>query len=353
MEQPTGELTLTTCDGCSHVFNRSFDSTLLEYGLNYENSLHFSGTFSSFAQDVAERLVTQHDLRKKRIVDIGCGKGDFLALLCELGENHGFGFDQSYEEGRAKKPKRGSAQYFREHFTSARAGIQADLVTCRHVLEHIPDPVSFLKDLREAFRDCKDCAIYFEVPNALFTIRDLGIWDLIYEHCQYFTARSLAKCFADAGFGVEKIYECFGGQFLGLDGSMGASKQASSRYTASDFSTSESILCKFEGEFDLLVEKWRTRLNTLDGRVVVWGGGSKGVTFLNLLQLGEQVAGVVDINPHKQGKYVAVTGHKILSPENLRQIDPSHVLVMNPLYQEEISNMLVAIGVDAEVELVN
>jgi hypothetical protein len=31
---------------------------------------------------------------------------------------------------------------------------------------------------------------YLEVPNGLFTLRDLGIWDLIYEHCQYFTAAS-------------------------------------------------------------------------------------------------------------------------------------------------------------------
>ena len=36
----------------------------------------------------------------------------------------------------------------------------------------------------------------------LFTLRDLAIWDIIYEHCGYFVPESLASCFDEAGFQV-------------------------------------------------------------------------------------------------------------------------------------------------------
>ena len=76
---------------------------------------------------------------------------------------------------------------------------RADFLVCRQVMEHIREPAPFLKMIIEAGSGRADPVIFVEVPNALYTLRELGIWDLIYEHFSYFTAQSLSRLFVEAG----------------------------------------------------------------------------------------------------------------------------------------------------------
>lgn len=101
--------------------------------------------------------------------------------------------------------------------------------------------------------------------------------------------------------------------------------------------------------------RWRAELGSVrsrGGKTAVWGSGSKGVAFLTTLGLGEEVSAVVDINPYKQGKYMAGTGHEIVAPDALRTVQPDIVVAMNPVYQDEIQHELDALGVDARLEAV-
>ena len=68
----------------------------------------------------------------------------------------------------------------------------------------------------------------------------------------------------------------------------------------------------------------------------MWGAGSKGVTFLNMIDSRYQIEYVIDINPRKHGKYIPGTGQKIVSPEFLREYIPDIVIVMNLIYENEI-----------------
>ncbi|MEO1671695.1 MAG: hypothetical protein AAFR77_13070, partial [Cyanobacteria bacterium J06631_2] len=70
------------------------------------------------------------------------------------------------------------------------------------------------------------------------------------------------------------------------------------------------------------------------------GAGSKGVTFLNILQEQQQIRYVVDINPHKEKKYIPGTGQEIIAPNFLIDYQPEIVIVMNPIYENEIRQML-------------
>jgi hypothetical protein len=85
---------------------------------------------------------------------------------------------------------------------------------------------------------------------------------------------------------------------------------------------------------------------------VIWGGGSKGVTFLNVLGADSAIEYVVDLNPHKQGKYVAGTGQRVVAPEFLRELRPTDVLVMNPVYESEIADSVRALGLTARLHCV-
>jgi hypothetical protein len=84
-------------------------------------------------------------------------------------------------------------------------------------------------------------------------------------------------------------------------------------------------------------------------KIVVWGGGSKAVAFLATLGLREQIDYVVDINPHKHGKFIPGTGHEVKSPETLRSFQPDAVILMNPIYVNEVGGMLGEMGLSPRI----
>jgi hypothetical protein len=86
-----------------------------------------------------------------------------------------------------------------------------------------------------------------------------------------------------------------------------------------------------------------------DGRrAVVWGAGSKGVSFLNTLG-ARQISNVVDINPRKSGMYVSGTGHEVISPDRLANVAPEIVILMNANYRDEVAKTLDDLGLVAEI----
>ena len=84
------------------------------------------------------------------------------------------------------------------------------------------------------------------------------------------------------------------------------------------------------------------------GPVVLWGSGSKAVAFLRATDPASRVIEhVVDINPYRQGSFMAGTGQQILSPEHLRSVAPALIIAMNSIYRQEIESELARIGIDA------
>ncbi|MEZ5815618.1 MAG: class I SAM-dependent methyltransferase [Hyphomicrobiaceae bacterium] len=349
LASPRGAISLGMCQACGHIFNHAFEPARVAYSVAYENSLHFSQTFEDFAQSLALHLIGRYDLRNRCVIDVGCGKGDFLATLCELGGNRGWGFDASYSPEGATHSKPESVTFVREFFSSKHADINADLVCCRHVLEHIEDPRGFVREIGRAIRGRPNATVYFEVPNALFTLRDLGIWDIIYEHCSYFTAASLERLFADAGFNVLDVRETYHGQFLSLEARYGEGELPS---RAAEKREVAELVVAFEARFREVVSKWSRSLESWgqSGRsAVVWGGGSKGVTFLNVVGAASGIDRVVDINPRKHGKFVAGTGQEVVPPGSLLQDPPDDVILMNPVYAAEVAETLRSMGLAPEI----
>ena len=84
-------------------------------------------------------------------------------------------------------------------------------------------------------------------------------------------------------------------------------------------------------------------------RTVIWGSGSKGVSFLTTLGLDEEVGYVTDINPYRHNMYMPGTGHKIIPPAELKEYKPDVVIIMNPIYTDEIRADLHKMGLDPEL----
>ena len=348
-----GSMGLKYCTECTHVFNASYDAGLTDYTPDYDNSLHFSPHFKHYAEELAGRLVERYALREKTLVEIGCGKGDFLMLLCEQGDNRGWGFDRSFDPDRVDEGRRQRINFVQEFYCAEHAArLRPDFVCCRHVLEHIADPRGFLGELRRGFADRTDAVLYFEVPNALYTLKDMGIWDLIYEHCAYFTLGSLTQVATSSGFDVVDMGETFCGQFIFVEMRPGVGRMRVAVPESHQPASVSLYASQFAEQYRAKVCAWQGRLRDLRQArrtVVIWGGGSKGVTFLNVLGAESGIEYVVDLNPHKQGKYVAGTGQRVVSPEFLRTVRPTDVIVMNPIYEREIASSVRALGLDVRL----
>lgn len=371
---PRGDIDLAHCNSCGLIFNAAFDPAKIHYDAVYENALHFSPQFREYAEALAQSLVLDFELRGKRIVELGCGDGSFLSRLCQLGGNEGVGFDPAFDPARAAIPPGVNVRFVRELYTSNTNLPAPDFISCRHVLEHIARPVDFLRDLRRVLAANPNAAVFFEVPDASYMLEREAIWDVIYEHCNYFTPAAITRSFELAGFEPLGTASVFGGQFLTMraraasQGSSPSAKTATPRAAlgrngenatipvAQRGATQADIQDRFATLHRAKVERWRGVLSGLASRgqrAILWGAGSKGVTFLNTFarELSQHpvLQHAVDLNPRKQGCFVMGSGVEIVAPEALRTIRPSAVIIMNPIYEREIRTQLATLGIQADM----
>jgi len=344
---PCGNISLRYCPDCGHIVNSAFDQAGVKYDGRFENTLTFSPRYRQYAEVMADRIIERYGLTGKSIVEIGCGSADFLRLLCGAG-NHGEGYDPSQPTSRSAAGH-GSVEIIGRNFAVEDAR-GADFVCCRHVLEHLPEPMDLLRQLRESIAVKADAAVGFEVPNGLFTLDRLGIWDIIHEHVSYFTPSSLVRAFHSAGFTVCCAESTFDDQYLWLEACVDG--QASP--IDLPIRPPDALYRSFSQRFAERVAQWRQRIeeSRSDRRqVVIWGAGAKGVMFLNLLRMpaGAGVDWVVDINPRKHGHFVPLMGQRIVGPDHLLQDPPDLVVVMNPEYQGEVRSMIDDMGIGCEV----
>src|SRR5438309_45805 len=96
LSTPTASIALGLCRDCGHVFNCEFDPGTVEYRAGYEASLRGSPRFREYDDALVSMLLERYRLRGRVIVEVGCGRGEFLRSLCQRGGNTGLGFDPSY-----------------------------------------------------------------------------------------------------------------------------------------------------------------------------------------------------------------------------------------------------------------
>ncbi|AXO14660.1 class I SAM-dependent methyltransferase [Thalassospira indica] len=287
------------------VRNIAFDPSIIDYDANYDNEQGHSTFFKDHLEGVSE--IIQRTMQLSDLVEVGCGKGLFLELLSSKGATI-TGFDPTYEGSNPKIEKR----YFEPGVMAPSNGL-----ILRHVLEHIPDPVSFLERLKVA--NGEKGLIYIEVPCFDWICENKVWFDIFYEHVNYFRLSDFDRIF---GRILEKG-RLFGGQYL---------------YVVADLA---SLGTPEMGSDERLPfpEDFLNIPTHPEKNIVIWGGASKGVIFaLLMMRAGYNVKAAVDINPAKQGKYLPVTGVPVISPDeamaSLQQ--GSDVYVMNSNYTDEI-----------------
>jgi SAM-dependent methyltransferase len=340
-------LSLAFCRSCGFIFNSIFDPSVHEYSADYEETQGYSEAFNSFHRALARDLVERHNLRGRRVIEIGCGKGEFLLLLCRIGANKGIGIDPAYVEGRLEMNETDQLQFIREFYSERSADLEADFVCCKMTLEHIHTPAELITALHKSLRDRLDTVVFFQVPDVTRVLSELAFWDVYYEHCSYFSAGSLAQLFRSRGFEVTNVDTTYGGQYLTIEAKPSATGAYELASTEEDVDGLADLVERFSRLVPGQIELWREllmRSRDRGLRVVLWGSGSKAVAFLHAVDTINCIEHVVDINPHRQGTFIAGKGQEIVAPEFLREYRPDIVIAMNPVYEQEIGKQLAEMG---------
>ncbi|ALM83224.1 class I SAM-dependent methyltransferase [Bordetella sp. N] len=322
--QASGQIQLRQNTVLDFVENAAFDPDLAVYDDNYQNSQAHSAQFLAHMRAVLELLKARFP-RGSRLVEVGCGKGDFVALAEADGHFEVSGYDATYEGDHPRIVKR--------YLTSADR-LDADLVVMRHVLEHIPQPHGFLAMIQQVFGTG---SVYIEVPSHDWIVENQAFFDITYEHVNYFSQAALRRLFDDADAQAGLL---FGDQY---------------QYILADIAKlSDAFPAAYAGEawrmldFDELFPQLRERIHALDasagvqGKVYLWGAATKGCMFLvHCMRHGklvDKLGFAVDINPRKCGKFLPGSLVPIKSKEDLFAVatDADLLLVANPNYADEI-----------------
>lgn len=349
---PTGDLKLGFCDRCGFLCNTAYDSSLQEYCQNCEESQHVSPTFNKFAHELAQRWIDRYNLRGKTILEVGCGKGEFLTLMCESGDCRGIGIDPSYQPSRTPSKLAGRLRFINDLYTEKYTNIEADCIMCRHTLEHIGPTFEFVKTIRRAIGQRQDMLVLFELPDVTRVLKEAAFWDVYYEHCSYFSPGSLARVFRAAGFDLLELGRDYGDQYLLLAGKPAGVPQKPKLPLENDLAQMKELANRFKSDVGASIAGWRNMILQAKARgqkVVLWSALSKAVSFLTTTRVGDAIQYAVDINPQRQGRYLPPTGQKIVPPSFLAEYRPDWVILMNPIYVPEVKADLARMSVPARV----
>lgn len=346
---PRKDIELSFCHNCGFVFNSLYDTSIDYFTQGYEDQQGFSKTFMQYLTTLSNKLIDKYNLKGKNLVEIGCGKGDFINLLQELSDGKGIGIDPAYQEGRQNNK---NLTFYKEFYKPEHGKIDSDLICCRHTLEHIHPTYDFLKLIRESLGNNTKPVIFFEIPQVLRILKIQAFWDIYYEHCSYFSPGSLAHVFRKAGFEILDLNLEYDNQYVTIEARPALSPSDKHFPAEESLEDVKNLVYEFKEKITLQLDSWREKLTALKNagkKTVVWGGGSKSVGFLTNFDDIGAIEYVVDINPHMENNFIPGIGKKYVQPKYLAEYRPDAVIIMNGIYKNEITKTLNDMGLYPEV----
>ncbi|HEY0008288.1 MAG TPA: class I SAM-dependent methyltransferase [Tepidisphaeraceae bacterium] len=352
IDAPRGDIDLIYCPACSHIFNHKFDVSRFLFNATYDISLHHSPTYQKFIEELTAGLVERHDLRGKTIVELGCGKADFLKGICEPFGNRGIGFDPTFIDSNLTDAQRKLIEVHPRYYTADDQRYQGDFLTFRSMLQYFRDPRTWLDTFRGSVKK-PGGVIYAEVPNGAHTFAQLCIWNIVYEHGCFYSRQSLTKLFEEMGYFVQNCFPCFvEDQNLGIEAGIAPSARKFA-FDPAEVDAYTEKLEAFVAEHARITAHWRETLDELlkqGKRMALWGAGARAISFCTLFDLtDESVPYIVDINPKRQGNFLPRTLQKVVAPEHLLADKPDVIIITNSGYAAEIRQQISEMGLLCDV----
>ncbi len=312
------DLDLLQCPACGLV---QIAGKPVPYYREVIRAAAYSPAMKAFRQTQFADWIERYALHGKPLLEIGCGRGEYLSLLREVGfDAHGV------EWSRANLAAcRAAGLPVRRSFPGRRGfGPEAPLpytaFACFNFMEHWPDPVGTLRAIGERLQD--NGLGFVEVPNFDMILDKALYAEFIADHLSYFTLDTLTCTLRLSGFEVVEA------RAIWHDYILSAVVRKRPVMNPTRLTKRQSELQRELGEF---VARYPS------GTVAVWGAGHQALAAIALSGIAPGLCYVIDSAPFKQGKFTPATHLPIVGPEHLHTAPVSAIIVMAAAYSDEVA----------------
>ena len=309
-------LELYQCSGCGLV---QLTTPPVPYWRNVIRAAGISPEMRTFRLAQFEHWLNTYQLTGQKILEIGCGRGEYLSLLATAGAN-AYGIEHSQESVQACRANGLSVQqaFLDDPSTHIENGLFDGFVIL-NFLEHIPTAHLTLQGIAAQLRS--DAIGLVEVPNFDMIVRTGLFAEFVPDHLYYFSQKTLVTVLESNGFDV---LDC--------------------RPTWHDYVLSATVRKRMPLDLSCLQVSQQTLQNSFNSflsafkskRVAVWGAGHQALALLSLMQIAPHIRFVIDSAPFKQNRFTPATHLPIVAPGRLDGDEVDAVIVLAASYSDEV-----------------
>lgn len=325
------DLEIVQCASCGLV---QLNSEPVSYFRDVIRAAGYSKEMGDFRRQQFTEFLKTYSLMDKKIIEIGCGRGEYLHLMKECGGkvfgiehlkssvteciSNGLTVTQDFIEDKNKKIEN---RPFNAFF-------------CLNFLEHIPDISSFLKGISYNLSD--DGVGLIEVPNFDLILRENMFCEFMTDHLYYFTKETFKNTLAVNGFEVLECNEVWQNYILSaVVKKADAAGEPLTKATKLDLSLFNDYKVKLQKDFADYISQFPPL------SVAIWGAGHQALAVMSLAKLENKIKYVLDSAPFKQGKFTPATHIPIVAPQKIEEdLAIKAVIVMGASYSDEITRTL-------------
>ena len=314
------DLRVVQCSACGLV---QVDCQPVPYYKEVIRSVAFSEEMRGFRRLQLRDFAALHCLTGKPVIEIGCGRGEYLELLSEAGM---CAAGTEYGVANCQEAVRAGHRVFPVFPDSSAESFDGEAFAAFftfNFMEHWPDPRAVLLNVRAHL--VPGGVGLVEVPNLDMLVEKQMCTEFVSDHLSYFTAESLRTTLLMSGFEVLEIREVWHRYIL----------SATVRKRESlDF-----------GPFEAALNAQRNRvLKFVNGAgrrgVAVWGAGHQALAAMALMGLHGKVRYVVDSAPFKQGRFTPATHLPIRPPDALDTDPVDAILIIAAGFSDEVASII-------------
>lgn len=313
-------LEVCQCSGCGLV---QLSNAPVPYYRKVIRASAASEEMKIFRKKQFNDFVNQYSLKNKKIIEIGCGRGEFLSIMQGFAaESYGLEFS---EQSVSDCKKMGLKVFpgFVENDDYIIKNNPFDAFFILNFLEHLPEPNA---SLRGIFNNLVVDGIgLIEVPNFDMILQKKLFSEFIGDHLFYFTKETLSSTLWFNGF---EILEC---NVQWYDYIISAVVRKRKKADLSDFQNHQVQL---KNEIEKYLSSFKNK------KVAIWGASHQALAILSLLNLSNKIEYVIDSAVFKQGKFTPVTHIPIVTPEKLNSDPVDAIIVMAAGYSDEVAKII-------------
>ena len=308
------------CASCGLI---QLDSPPVHYYREVVRAAAFSPEMKMFRNTQFRDFISHYTLLGKKVVEVGCGRGEYLALLHENGaEVHGLEFSAEsvrhcVNEGYPV------FQGFIDNNNDRLPEAPYAAFLILNFLEHLPNPHLTLRGISHNLLEGGVGLV--EVPNFDMIVNNGLFSEFIGDHLFYFTEETLTQLLANNGFEVIDCQEIWHNYIL----SATVRKRSCANLTH---------LLRFQEKIEQEILQYLDRFGR--GRVAIWGAGHQALAIISLLKLQDKIRYVLDSATFKQGKYTPASHLLVVPPDRLRTDPVDAVIVMAASYSDEVAGII-------------